>query len=403
MEWLLKGQVQVHRAGPAMGLPPGLNRQRLQRCGLHAIDPGGIAMAHPAADAAQERLLIHRLIGTAMLEPLGPIGTEQEQGQTGTICLHRRRQQIGHCRAGGGDHSHGPTAASADAQGMEGSGALIDGGDQGQATTAGQPTSGMGQRTAATARAEHQMAQALGAEPLQQGQCGLQIGDRSRQARMAVLMGSSVTRDRTGQMTTDPSLQKSGRAWRNLLVWVLMALLMRWLVLEPRWIPSGSMLPTLQLQDRILVEKLRPRLAELRHQPLPMGSVVVFAAPPRLVAAGYDPNAALIKRVVGQPGDALEVRDGVLIRNGHVVAEPWLDTPIDYSLAPVRVQDDQLWVLGDNRNASLDSHLWGPLPQDRVIGTAVWRYWPLNRFGPIRFPLPDAGVALQRAAVGSTS
>lgn len=209
---------------------------------------------------------------------------------------------------------------------------------------------------------------------------------------MAVLMGSSVTRDQT-----------SGPAWRNLLAWVLVALLLRWLALEPRWIPSGSMLPTLQLQDRILVEKLRPRLAELRHQPLPMGSIVVFAAPPRLVAAGYDPNAALIKRVVGQPGDALEVRDGVLIRNGDVVAEPWLDTPIDYSLAPMTVPEDQLWVLGDNRNASLDSHLWGPLPQDRVIGTAVWRYWPLNRFGPIRFPLPDAGVALQRAAVGSTS
>jgi len=275
---------------------------------------------------------------------------------------------------------------------MEGRGALIDGGDQGQATTAGQPTGGMGQRTTATARAEHQMAKALGAEPLQQGQGGLQIGDRSRQARMAALMGSSVTRDQT-----------SGPAWRNLLVWVLVALLLRWLVLEPRWIPSGSMLPTLQLQDRILVEKLRPRWAELHHQSLPLGSVVVFAAPPRLVEAGYDPNAALIKRVVGRPGDALEVRDGVLLRNGQVVSEPWLDTPIDYSLPPVTVPENQLWVLGDNRNASLDSHLWGSLPQDRVIGTAVWRYWPLSRFGPIRFPHPDAELAHQTAAVGSTS
>jgi len=369
-----------------------MNRQRLQRLGRHPIDPGEIAMTDPAADAAQERLLIHRLIGTTVLEPLGAIGTEQEQGQTGAIRLHRRRQQIGHRRAGGGDHSHGPTTPSGDAQGMEGRGALIDGGDQGQATTAGQPTGGMGQRTTATARAEHQMAKALDAEPLQQGQGGLQIGDRSRQARMAVLMGSSVTRDQT-----------SGPAWRNLLVWVLVALLLRWLVLEPRWIPSGSMLPTLQLQDRILVEKLRPRWAELRHQPLPLGSVVVFAAPPRLVDAGYDPNAALIKRVVGRPGDVLEVRGGVLFRNGQVVSEPWLDTPIDYSLAAVTVPEDQLWVLGDNRNASLDSHLWGSLPQDRVIGTAVWRYWPLNRFGPIRFPYPDAELAHQTAAVGSTS
>jgi len=192
-------------------------------------------------------------------------------------------------------------------------------------------------------------------------------------------------------------------SWRSLLVWVLVALLLRWLVLEPRWIPSGSMLPTLQLEDRILVEKLRPKLAELRHQPLPLGSVVVFAAPPQLVEAGYDPNAALIKRVVGSPGDAVEVRQGQLLRNGEPINEPWRVEAIDYRLEPVTVPDGQLWVLGDNRNASLDSHLWGPLPQNRVIGTAVWRYWPLNRFGPIRFPLPDGQEARQSAAVGSTS
>ena len=111
------------------------------------------------------------------------------------------------------------------------------------------------------------------------------------------------------QPTTPAPGEDSKGFWRNLILWALLALLLRWLVVEPRWIPSGSMLPTLQLQDRILVEKVRPRLARSRHSHLNRGDVVVFAPPEQLVAAGYDASAALIKRVVGMPGDQLEVRD----------------------------------------------------------------------------------------------
>ena len=164
------------------------------------------------------------------------------------------------------------------------------------------------------------------------------------------------------------------------LAWVLLALVLRWAVLEPRWIPSGSMLPALQLQDRVLVEKLRARL----HRPIPIGTVVVFHPPAALLAAGYDPKAALIKRVVAQAGDEVEVRDGVLWRNGSKAAIDWSAEPMDYQLEPLTVPPDHLLVLGDNRNASLDSHLWGPLPQKALIGTAVLRYWPLNRFGWLR-------------------
>ncbi len=167
-----------------------------------------------------------------------------------------------------------------------------------------------------------------------------------------------------------------------LLLWVGVALLLRWQVMEPRWIPSGSMLPTLQLEDRILVEKLRPRLA----QALPRGAIVVFRPPDPLLAAGYDPRAALIKRVVGVPGDVIEVAAGELLRNGAAVSEPWRIEPINYELPPLTVPTGHLLVMGDNRNASLDSHLWGPLPVDHVIGTAVFRYWPLRQLGPIRFP-----------------
>ncbi len=168
---------------------------------------------------------------------------------------------------------------------------------------------------------------------------------------------------------------------RTLLLWLALALLLRWVVIEPRWIPSGSMLPTLHLQDRVLVEKLRVRL----HRPLPIGTVVVFHPPPPLQAAGYAADSALIKRVVGLPGDRIAVRDGALWRNGELLQPDWGAEPIAYTLPELTVPAGTLMVLGDNRNASLDSHLWGPLPQQELIGTAVLRYWPLSRFGPIRF------------------
>ncbi|MFL0735437.1 MAG: S26 family signal peptidase, partial [Prochlorococcus sp.] len=99
--------------------------------------------------------------------------------------------------------------------------------------------------------------------------------------------------------TPSPPQKQASGGWRSLFIWLALALLMRWQVIEPRWIPSGSMLPTLELQDRILVEKIRPRLARQQHQHLPLGSVVVFHPPSALLETGYDPKAALIKRVVG--------------------------------------------------------------------------------------------------------
>ena len=167
----------------------------------------------------------------------------------------------------------------------------------------------------------------------------------------------------------------------SLMLWVLLALLLRWAVVEPRWIPSGSMLPTLQLQDRILVEKLTPRFGS----GVRTGSIVVFHPPARLQEAGYDPRTALIKRVVAVAGDQVEVRDGQLWRNGTPAEPDWAREPMAYALEPFVVPAGELLVLGDNRNASLDSHLWGPLPETDLIGTAIWRYWPLARFGPVGF------------------
>lgn len=180
-------------------------------------------------------------------------------------------------------------------------------------------------------------------------------------------------------------LQQGGR----LLLWVLLALLLRWAVVEPRWIPSGSMLPTLQLQDRILVEKLTPRFGS----GVRTGSIVVFHPPARLQEAGYDPRTALIKRVVAVAGDQVEVRDGKFWRNGAPAEPDWAREPMDYALEPFVVPAGEVLVLGDNRNASLDSHLWGPLPETDLIGTAIWRYWPLARFGPVGFSSPHPAEA----------
>ncbi|MFM7085799.1 MAG: signal peptidase I [Cyanobium sp.] len=194
--------------------------------------------------------------------------------------------------------------------------------------------------------------------------------------------------DRSGATAGTTTLQAWRRQILALLPWLLLALILRWAVVEPRWIPSGSMLPTLQLQDRVLVEKVRPRLGVA----LPPGTIVVFHPPAPLLQAGYDPDAALIKRVVAVAGDRVEVRQGQLWRNGEALQPDWTPVVMDYGLEPFTVPADHLLVLGDNRNASLDSHIWGPLPTSELIGTAVWRYWPLQRFGPIRITAsPETG------------
>ncbi len=175
-------------------------------------------------------------------------------------------------------------------------------------------------------------------------------------------------------------------SWKGLFIWIIIALLLRWQVVEPRWIPSGSMIPTLQIQDRILIEKITPRLNKKLNKHLILNSIVIFKPPKILIEAGYSDGSALIKRVVGLPGDKIEVTNGKLYRNEKEINESWIKEPIQYKLKPTIVPQSSLWVLGDNRNNSLDSHIWGPLPEKNLIGTAIARYWPLQKIGPIRFP-----------------
>ena len=172
----------------------------------------------------------------------------------------------------------------------------------------------------------------------------------------------------------------------TLLIWVFIAISIRWQIIEPRWIPSGSMLPTLQINDKILVEKIRPKTKSLFPDNIKRDSIVVFKPPEGLISLGYKEKTALIKRIVGVPGDSIEVRKGLLIRNGVAIDEIWIKTQMNYEMEQITVPEDSYWVLGDNRNNSLDSHIWGPLPKKNIIGTAIFRYWPINVLGPIRFP-----------------
>ena len=146
------------------------------------------------------------------------------------------------------------------------------------------------------------------------------------------------------------------------------------------------MLPTLQIQDKILVEKLTPKITSKSNLSKLKNKIIVFNVPEQLIEAGYESDIALIKRVIGVPGDKVEVKEGNLYLNDIAQNNYISDKNINYSTGPYYVPEKSLWVMGDNRNNSMDSHIWGFLPYEKVIGKAIFRYWPLNNIGPIRFP-----------------
>jgi signal peptidase I len=156
------------------------------------------------------------------------------------------------------------------------------------------------------------------------------------------------------------------------------ATLLRTFVVEPFYIPSPSMQPSLRPGDRVLVDKMRFRLDEPRR-----GDVVVFDKPPN--AGGSAEVKNLIKRVIAVPGDEIEARQGLVYRNGEVLAEPYLRPgTVTTDIPRQQVPPDRYWVMGDNREVSEDSRLFGPVPSSVLLGRALVRVWPFSDRGWIR-------------------
>ncbi len=160
----------------------------------------------------------------------------------------------------------------------------------------------------------------------------------------------------------------------TIIVAFVMALIIRAFFLQVFWIPSSSMEPTLDIKDRIVVNKVIYHFRSPRRQ-----EIIVF----RQVAPEGTPKKDLIKRLMGMPGEILQIKKGVVYINDNPVPETHAMNPDFANFGPVTIPSDSYFVLGDNRPGSADSRYWGFLPQKNVIGPAFLRIWPLNKLGLI--------------------
>lgn len=184
---------------------------------------------------------------------------------------------------------------------------------------------------------------------------------------------------------------RSGIEWVAVIAGaVVIALIVRTFLFTTFWIPSGSMEPTLMgegRRDRVVVNRLAYRWGEPAR-----GDIIVFEVPegePSITVDGQEVKD-LIKRVIGLPGETVELRDGDVFIDGERLDEPYLPEgvrtdPSDPSKATFVVPDDCVFVLGDNRTASRDARYWQTpcVPEDDIVGKAFIRIWPLSAFGGI--------------------
>jgi len=180
-------------------------------------------------------------------------------------------------------------------------------------------------------------------------------------------------------------------AARNAVEWVvvlvgalLVALVVKTWLFQAFYIPSESMMPTLEVGDRVLVNKISYDVGDVAR-----GDIIVFERPASWTTGDIED---LIKRVVGLPGETISAREGRLYVDGQPLDEPWL---ADEDLGLTRLDPssgcdpgctlgpDQLFVLGDNRDNSSASNVYGPIDFDVVVGRAFIRVWPLSKFGTI--------------------
>src|SRR6201988_835523 len=171
-----------------------------------------------------------------------------------------------------------------------------------------------------------------------------------------------------------PQLRQDLRSWtRDLAVALGLALVIIVFLYQPVKVEGTSMAPLLSDQERIFINKF-----VYRFEPIQRGDVVVFWYP-------LDHTKSFIKRVVGLPGETVEIRQGALYVNGKVIPEPYVppqyEDNSDYG--PYPVEKDHFFVLGDHRISSNDSRVFGAVPSQFIYGRAVFAYWPVDHFGSL--------------------
>ncbi len=165
------------------------------------------------------------------------------------------------------------------------------------------------------------------------------------------------------------------RYWlRDLILSLLLAFIFVIFLYQPVQVEGTSMMPRLTNHERIFINKYI-----YRFRPIQRGDIVVFHFP-------LDPSKSYIKRVVGLPGETVSIENGHAYINGRVLNEPYVpDSFFDHeNYEPVKLANDDYYVLGDHRDASNDSREWGPVSRDLIYGKAVFVYWPFDHFGLLR-------------------
>src|SRR6202047_2007855 len=171
-----------------------------------------------------------------------------------------------------------------------------------------------------------------------------------------------------------PQLRQDLRSWtRDLAVALGLALVIIVFLYQPVKVEGTSMAPLLSDQERIFINKF-----VYRFEPIGRGDVIVFWYP-------LDRSKSFIKRVIGLPGDTIEIRSGHLYLDGKELLEPYV--PAFYldgsSYALRRIPADNYFVMGDHRDSSNDSRMFGPVPRQYIYGKAVFAYWPVDHFGSL--------------------
>jgi signal peptidase I len=162
----------------------------------------------------------------------------------------------------------------------------------------------------------------------------------------------------------------------TVLLPLIIALLIRGFIAEARYIPAESMLPTLAIGDRLVINKLAYRFNSPQR-----GDIIVFSPTEALQKQDY--NEAFIKRIIGLPGDKIQIEDGKVYVNDQPLREDYINELPKYKYPTNVVPADSYFVLGDNRNNSYDSQYWGFVPRQNIIGKATQRFYPFARAGSL--------------------